>query len=142
MRRTVGTKAAAPLLKDFAECSVSTGVKTKPHSAQTETPHHPLDPPSGLAPLPGSPAKHWEPVCVEFALMVREMRECEHWTQADLAERAGLCREMIRKVEALQGLPTLDSAKRLCGAFHVRLGPTFTEAERRCGEIRAKDRQS
>ncbi len=86
--------------------------------------------------------KEHEPVCAAFAELLTEMRVAEHWSRGDLAERARVAEEMIRKVELMLSVPTLEVAKLLCRAFQVRLGPALVEAERRCGEFRATGRPS
>ncbi len=55
------------------------------------------------------------------ALRIRELREALGWTQAELADKAGLDITAISKFENDRGLPSCKNLIRLADAFDVTL---------------------
>lgn len=63
---------------------------------------------------------------VEMPFQINALRKARGWTQAELADRAGLSRSYISKIEqAGYGPSSLKTLKKLCGAFDVGLHLTF-----------------
>lgn len=66
-----------------------------------------------------------------FALAVLRARRARHWTQAELAERAGITKTTVANVEHRRQGPSLDTAAMIAGAFGMKLGEmTDGEASR------------
>lgn len=60
---------------------------------------------------------------------LRRLREGRDWSLADLAERSGVSRAMIHKVEAGASSPTAALLGRLSGAFGLTVSQLLIEAE-------------
>src|SRR3954469_11644675 len=77
-----------------------------------------------------------EPLAARIALE----REARGWSLADLAERSGVSKAMISRIERGEASPTAALLGRLSGAFGLTLSTLLARAEDR-GErlLRAKD---
>lgn len=64
---------------------------------------------------------------------VRVEREDRRWPLADLAERSGVSKAMISKIERGESSPTTAVLARLCAAFGLTLSTFLTRAEGRSG---------
>ena len=60
---------------------------------------------------------------------VRELREERGWLQDELAERSGLARNTISRIEMGRLSPTVDSVTALAGALSVEPGDLFPKAQ-------------
>ena len=61
-------------------------------------------------------------VLIDYALIGRRIRECRrraHLTQAELAERTGVCQQFIGCLERGTGIPSLGTVMSLCSALDV-----------------------
>ena len=56
---------------------------------------------------------------LSFALQIRSGRTLLGWSQAELAEKAGVARPTVARIESLQMLPRLDTAGKLKQALRV-----------------------
>jgi transcriptional regulator with XRE-family HTH domain len=75
-----------------------------------------------------------------IAARIREEREAHDWSLADLAERSGVSRAMISKIERSEASPTAALLGRLSGAFGLTLSSLLARAELRSGRVlRAAD---
>lgn len=75
-----------------------------------------------------------------LAARLREEREARGWSLADLAERSGVSRAMISKVERGEASPTAALLGRLSGAFGLTLSSLLARAELQGGRLlRAAD---
>jgi DNA-binding XRE family transcriptional regulator/molybdate-binding protein len=61
---------------------------------------------------------------------IRENREALRWSQADLAERAGVSRQLVGAVEAGRHLPNVGAALALARALGVTVEDLFAEPSR------------
>jgi ribosome-binding protein aMBF1 (putative translation factor) len=61
----------------------------------------------------------------ELGLSVRELRERRGWSQAQLAEAAGMTQSAIARFEGGGTVPTLPVLERIAAALDVRLTVTF-----------------
>jgi transcriptional regulator with XRE-family HTH domain len=66
---------------------------------------------------------------LRLATQLRTERESRGWTIAELAERSGVSRAMISKVERAEASPTAALLGRLCGAFGITLSTLLGRAE-------------
>ena len=64
-----------------------------------------------------------------IAERLRAEREARNWTLADLAERSGVSRAMISKIERCEASPTATVLVRLAAAFDLTLAGFLTRAE-------------
>src|SRR5271168_1772718 len=64
-----------------------------------------------------------------IAERIRAERETRDWSLADLAERSGVSRAMISKVERGEASPTAALLGRLSGAFGLTLSTLLARAE-------------
>ena len=64
-----------------------------------------------------------------LAQTLRLERESRGWSQGELAERAGVSKAMISKIERVEASPTATILVRLSGAFELTLGTLLTKAE-------------
>jgi transcriptional regulator with XRE-family HTH domain len=64
-----------------------------------------------------------------IAERVRRGREVRGWTLAELAERAGVSKAMISKIERCETSPTAVILGRLSGAFGITLSALVTEPD-------------
>jgi transcriptional regulator with XRE-family HTH domain len=69
----------------------------------------------------------------EIGARLRAERVERGWSLAELAERSGVSRAMINKVERGQSSPTAALLGRLSGAFGLTLSTLLARAERGCG---------
>ena len=66
---------------------------------------------------------------------VRVEREDRRWPLADLAERSGVSKAMISRIERGESSPTTAVLARLCAAFGLTLSTFLTRAEGRGGRL-------
>ena len=66
---------------------------------------------------------------VRIADRLRLEREARDWTLADVAERSGVSRAMISKIERCEASPTATVLVRLASAFDLTLGSLIARAE-------------
>jgi transcriptional regulator with XRE-family HTH domain len=64
-----------------------------------------------------------------IALRIRTEREARNWSLADLAERSGVSKAMISKIERYEASPTATILGRLSGAFGLQLSTLLALAE-------------
>ena len=75
-----------------------------------------------------------------IAARIKAEREARGWSLADVAERSGVSRAMISKVERGESSPTAVLLGRLCGAFGLTMSTLLSRAEGDGGRIsRARD---
>jgi transcriptional regulator with XRE-family HTH domain len=70
-----------------------------------------------------------------IAARIKAEREARGWSLADVAERSGVSRAMISKVERGESSPTAVLLGRLCGAFGLTMSTLLTRAEGDGGRI-------
>lgn len=61
-------------------------------------------------------------VVIDYCLIGQRIRDCRqqaHLTQAELAERAGVCQQFIGNLERGKGIPSLATVMSLCNALSV-----------------------
>ena len=61
-------------------------------------------------------------VLIDYRLIGRRIRACRrqaHLTQAELAERTGVCQQFIGCLERGKGIPSLGTVMSLCSALEV-----------------------
>jgi transcriptional regulator with XRE-family HTH domain len=76
----------------------------------------------------------------QIAARLRSERESRRWSIADLAERSGVSKAMISKIERGEASPTAALLGRLSGAFGLTLSELLARAELRGGRLlRAAD---
>lgn len=64
-------------------------------------------------------------IAYELGKKVREAREARGWTQAELAERAGMKQHAISRFEAGDVVPTLTTLDRIAAALESHLTIDF-----------------
>ena len=75
-----------------------------------------------------------------IAARLREEREARGWSLGDLADRSGVSRAMISKIERGESSPTAALLGRLSGAFGLTLSSLLARAELQSGRLlRAAD---
>jgi transcriptional regulator with XRE-family HTH domain len=79
-------------------------------------------------------------VDAQLAGTVRAERERRGWSIAALAERSGVSKAMISKVERAEASPTAALLGRLSGALGMTLSELLAEAEAEAGETRLSRR--
>jgi transcriptional regulator with XRE-family HTH domain len=52
---------------------------------------------------------------------IADLRRQRDWSQADLASKSGVSREMIGKYERGEAVPSIDAAKKIADAFDVSM---------------------
>jgi transcriptional regulator with XRE-family HTH domain len=72
------------------------------------------------------PAKMVDVVTESLAERVRQEREGRGWSLADLAQRSGVSRAMISKIERAEASPTAELLHRLCAGFGIPLAAIFS----------------
>jgi transcriptional regulator with XRE-family HTH domain len=77
-----------------------------------------------------------------LSVRLRAEREQRGWSLADLAERSGVSRAMISKVERGESSPTATLLGRLSGAFGVTLSQLLARAEAAGGRLARRADQS
>lgn len=71
---------------------------------------------------------------------IRAEREARGWSLSDLAEKSGVSRAMIHKVERAESSPTATLLAKLSGAFNLSMSTLLARAEMREGLLlRAAD---
>lgn len=53
--------------------------------------------------------------------IIADLRKTKDWSQADLATKSGVSREMIGKYERGEAVPSIDAAKKIADAFEVSM---------------------
>ncbi len=71
-----------------------------------------------------------EPMESRLAARLHAEREARGWTLADLAERSGVSRAMVSKIERGEASPTAALLGRLAAAFGLTLSQLFARIER------------
>ncbi len=66
---------------------------------------------------------------------IRIERESRSWSLSDLAERAGVSRAMIHKIERGESSPTATLLGRLSGAFGISMSTLIARAEMQEGKL-------
>ncbi|EPM5599526.1 helix-turn-helix domain-containing protein [Citrobacter braakii] len=66
---------------------------------------------------------------------IRIERECRGWSLTELAERAGVSRAMIHKIERGESSPTATLLGRLSGAFGISMSMLMARAEMQEGKL-------
>src|SRR3569833_3337540 len=75
-----------------------------------------------------------------IAARLKEERETRGWSLGDLADRSGVSRAMISKIERGESSPTATLLGRLSGAFGLTLSAMLARAELQSGRLlRAAD---
>ena len=69
---------------------------------------------------------------------IRIEREARHWSLSDLAERAGVSRAMVHKIERGDSSPTAMLLGRLSGAFGLSMSKLIARAETQEGRLMRK----
>lgn len=76
-----------------------------------------------------------------IAARIKAEREARGWSLADVAERSGVSRAMISKVERGESSPTAALLGRLCGAFGLTMSTLLSNAEGEGGRIARAEAQ-
>ena len=76
-----------------------------------------------------------------IASALRQEREARKWSLADLAERSGVSKAMISKIERREASPTATVLGRLSGAFGVPLSVLIASAEKAVERLSLSDKQ-
>jgi transcriptional regulator with XRE-family HTH domain len=80
---------------------------------------------------------------LRIADRLRHERESRGWTLGDVAERSGVARATISKIERGEASPTATVLVRLAGAFDLTLGGLISRAERDADRlVRAADQST
>lgn len=58
---------------------------------------------------------------METGNIITALRKEKDWSQADLANKSGVSREMIGKYERGEAVPSIEAAKKIADAFEVSL---------------------
>jgi transcriptional regulator with XRE-family HTH domain len=74
-------------------------------------------------------------VTAALASRLKTEREARGWSVAELAERSGVSRAMISKVERAEASPTAALLGKLSGAFGLTLSALLARAERASGRL-------
>jgi transcriptional regulator with XRE-family HTH domain len=77
----------------------------------------------------------------QLAARIRVEREARDWSLADLAERSGVSKAMISKIERGEASPTASLLGRLSGAFSLTLSALLARAEVNGGRLLRADAQ-
>lgn len=72
---------------------------------------------------------------------IRIERESRNWSLSDLAERAGVSRAMIHKIERGESSPTAMLLGRLSGAFGISMSTLIARAEMQEGKLLRMENQ-
>jgi transcriptional regulator with XRE-family HTH domain len=70
-----------------------------------------------------------------IAARIRAEREARGWSLTDAAEKSGVSRAMISKVERGESSPTAVLLGRLCGAFGLTMSTLLARAEGETGRV-------
>lgn len=63
---------------------------------------------------------------------IKVLRAERDWTQADLAEKAGISRQAVISIEKYKYTPSLELAFDIARAFEVDINEVFTKEEGSC----------
>src|SRR3954470_13094440 len=74
-----------------------------------------------------------------IAARIRGERAARRWSLEDLADRSGVSRAMISKIERAEASPTAALLGRLSGAFGITLSAFFADDRPRRGATRRAD---
>lgn len=74
-------------------------------------------------------------VAKRIGACVRAERQARNWSMADTAERSGVSKATVSKIERGESSPTLVVLGRLCGAFELTLSTFLTRAEDQSGRL-------
>jgi len=77
-----------------------------------------------------------------IALTLKQEREARKWSLADLAERSGVSKAMISKIERREASPTATVLGRLSGAFGLPLSVLIASAEKAAERLSRSENQS
>lgn len=77
----------------------------------------------------------------DISARVKLEREARGWSLAALAERSGVSKAMISKIERVQASPTAAVLGRLSGAFGLPLSVLLALAERKAERLSVRDEQ-
>jgi len=66
----------------------------------------------------------------QLARRIRDLREAQHLTQAQLASRAHTTQSAIARLESGQVVPKLDLLQKIAAAMGLRLSVDFTRRQR------------
>ena len=69
-------------------------------------------------------------------------REARGWTAAELAERSGVSRAMIGKIERGEARPTASLLGKLSGAFGLTLSTLLSRVEDQAGRVTTRETQA
>ncbi|PLX47443.1 MAG: transcriptional regulator [Desulfobulbaceae bacterium] len=72
---------------------------------------------------------------------IRQLRQEQHWTQAELAERLGIHQKQVSAYERGVNLPSTDILIRLAEAFDVTLDYLAFEPQGRPAKLNVQDRE-
>jgi transcriptional regulator with XRE-family HTH domain len=76
-----------------------------------------------------------------LAARLKAEREARGWSVAELAERSGVSRAMISKVERAEASPTAALLGKLSGAFGLTLSALLARAEQASGRLSRRAKQ-
>ncbi len=76
-----------------------------------------------------------------IASTLKQEREARKWSLADLAERSGVSKAMISKIERREASPTATVLGRLSGAFGVPLSVLIASAEKAAERLSLAEKQ-
>lgn len=71
----------------------------------------------------------------KIAARIRAERESRNWSLAELAERSGVSRAMISRIERGESSPTAVLLGRLCAAFGLTMSTLLAHAEGETGRV-------
>ena len=60
---------------------------------------------------------------------IKVLRAERDWTQADLADKVGICRQAVISIEKYKYTPSLELAFKIAEAFGVSIGEVFEHRE-------------
>jgi transcriptional regulator with XRE-family HTH domain len=80
-------------------------------------------------------------VTTALAARLKTERDARGWSVAELAERSGVSRAMISKVERAEASPTAALLGKLSGAFGLTLSALLARAERASGRLARRGEQ-
>src|SRR5258705_13409711 len=74
-----------------------------------------------------------------LARRIRREREARGWSLAGLAERAGVSKAMLSKIERAEASPTAATLARIATAYGLTMAALFEQTPERSRLLRAKD---
>jgi len=66
-------------------------------------------------------SQKWSYMASKTSKIIADLRKQKGWSQAELAEKSGVSREMIGKYERSEAVPSIDAAKKIADAFEVSM---------------------